>query len=67
MEVVEFEGKAIFLGTGIGELSVASNGDREWMATCGCSMTSGGGAYGTFGSAYAIEVCDTHKVEEERI
>lgn len=59
-EKIKFTGRASFLGTGEGEF-FQENGNREWIAECGCKMTSGARAYGTSGSAYQIEECEQHQ------
>ncbi len=50
------------IGTGVGDYE-EKNGNRTWIATCGCVGTSGAGAYETFGSGLAIEPCPQHDDE----
>lgn len=36
------------------------HGNRQWAFDCGCFATSGGGSYGSFGSAVCMDKCYKH-------
>ena len=63
-EIVKFTGAASSLGTGEGMYEEDEQGNRRWIATCGCEAGSAGGAYGTFGNEYDCVLCLEHEVQE---
>ncbi len=47
------------------EYTCDEQGNRTWNYRCGCETTSGGGAYGTPGSGYTTNRCETHSWDED--
>ena len=52
-------GHGAYLGTGWGWYKQTPFGPR-WLATCGCELSQGLGAYGTPGSLFSTYVCKSH-------
>ena len=64
-EIVKFTGAASSLGTGEGVYEEDEQGNRRWIATCGCEAGQAGAAYGDSGEADYYVPCPVHKKEED--